>query len=158
MSRSRQRSRFRFLPSFAVNSIPCRHARRRKSGLPPIWGRKNRSENGFRFPDRRGRTKSQVRLLVCGLLTPRPRRDALGREGQLLRLVVHIGAHSERGIGVPEPRRNYCHRHVVLQVRERAAGVPALVAVPSPPSSHPRRGVAHACGRNRRPRWMLDPR
>jgi hypothetical protein len=49
-----------FLPSFAVNSIPCRHAGRPKSGLRATWGRKNRSENCFRFPDRRGRTKSQV--------------------------------------------------------------------------------------------------
>src|SRR6185369_16661783 len=30
-----------FLPSFAVNSIPCRHAGRRKSGLRPMWGTKN---------------------------------------------------------------------------------------------------------------------
>jgi hypothetical protein len=51
-----------FLPSFAVNSIPCRHAGRLKSGLRPMWARKNQSENRFRFPDRRGRTKPQVRL------------------------------------------------------------------------------------------------
>jgi hypothetical protein len=51
-----------FLPSFAVNSIPCRHAGRRKSGLRPTWGRKDRSENRFRFSGWRGRTKSKVRL------------------------------------------------------------------------------------------------
>ena len=29
-----------FLPSFAVNAIPCRHAGRRKSGLRAMWGTK----------------------------------------------------------------------------------------------------------------------
>jgi hypothetical protein len=80
-----------------------------------MWGTKNPVREPLSTPgpgeeERNRRSESLLR----GLLTPRPRRDALGREGQLLRLVVHVGAHSERGVGVPEPRRDDRHRHVVL--------------------------------------------
>jgi hypothetical protein len=54
-------------PSFAVNSIPYRHAGRRTSGLRPKRARKNRSQNRFRFADRRGNRESDA--LPCGLLT-----------------------------------------------------------------------------------------
>lgn len=126
ISRSRQRSRSRscrHLPSTQFLAVTPGGGNR---DVGPMWARKNRSENRFRFPDR-GRTKSRGQRPYCGLVTPRPRRDALGRQGELLRLVVHVGAHGERGVGVPEPGRDDRHRHVVLQVHERAAGVPGVV-------------------------------
>jgi hypothetical protein len=66
-----------FLPSFAVNSIPCRHAGRRKSGLRPMWARKNRSENRIRFPDRppsarrSDRRRARQALAALGVVTDR---------------------------------------------------------------------------------------
>jgi hypothetical protein len=62
ISRSRPPSRsrsFRHLPStrFLAVTPGCRNR-----DFGPMWARKNRCENRFRFPDRQGGTKSQVRL------------------------------------------------------------------------------------------------
>jgi hypothetical protein len=140
MSRSRQRSRSRscrHLPSTRFLAVT-------RGGGNRDFGPDGAEKTGPRtaFDSRTGEEERNRRSdpLLCGLLTPRPRRDALGREGQLLRLVVHIGAHSERGVGVPEPRRDDRHRHVVLQLHERAAGCAGSGAAgcASRPRSHTR--------------------
>jgi hypothetical protein len=51
------------------------------------------------------KTKSQVRPLLCGTSYPSST-TRCSRPGELLRLVVHVGAHRERGASMPEPGRN----------------------------------------------------
>ena len=87
-----------FLPSSTVNSIPCRHVGRRKSGLRPIWGRKNLSENRFRFPDRRGRTKSQFSSVA-----PSWRRTVVREDWAWLRLLAVSLGRTLMGFVVVDP-------------------------------------------------------
>src|ERR1700736_5996161 len=84
-----------FLPSFAVNSIPCPHAERRKSGLRPTCG-----------------TKKPVRE---PLPIPGPAREKQNRRSETYRAEIQ-----DDGIGgASRNRRHWSERHGRLRHRTR---------------------------------------